>query len=193
MTIDPILLIGEIYVDFTLAKQNSAVKLRLGGVVHAARGLWAINMPYAVAAVCPAYLETEAKKYLEQHGCERFSLIAIVDGAPNVITIGDVKEVGPQGYIDLLRNTKKILNVNDPLNLQNYQDIILFPGAYDLALLSKELSANANVVVDIAYDIQDIGKLNPLRGRITDIVTSTSSELFLHFGSDDVNSFLGNP
>lgn len=190
MAITPILLVGEIYVDFTLATQNASVKLRLGGIVHAARGLWAAGVPYAVAAVCPAYLETEAKKYLEQHGCAEFTLIAAVDGAPNVITIGDVREVGPQGYVDLLRNTKKILNIDHSADLRKFQDVILFPGAYDLTLVSKKLSETAGVVVDIAYDIQNVEQLNSLSNRITDIVISTSSELFLRFGSDDVNSLL---
>src|SRR5262249_47339974 len=34
------LLVGEIYVDFTITDPGSENKLRLGGIAHAARGFW---------------------------------------------------------------------------------------------------------------------------------------------------------
>ena len=46
-----LLLVGEVYVDFTLPKASAESKLRLGGIVHAARGLWAIDANFSVAVV----------------------------------------------------------------------------------------------------------------------------------------------
>ena len=99
-----LLLVGEVYIDFTLPSANSQSKLRLGGIIHAARGLWAIDAKFAVAAVCPAYLVDQARTYLESMGCAEFIWLAEVSGAPNLMAIGDPTELADQAYQDILRD-----------------------------------------------------------------------------------------
>ena len=63
---DSVLVVGELVVDYTLARHGATCKLRLGGVAHAARGLWAAGLEYSVAAFCPRYLMEEAERYLKE-------------------------------------------------------------------------------------------------------------------------------
>ena len=44
-----ICLIGDILVDVTLKTEFNPLKMRLGGIVHAARALWAMGVEYDVA------------------------------------------------------------------------------------------------------------------------------------------------
>src|ERR1700679_2684153 len=92
------LLVGEIFVDFTLTEPGKENKLRLGGVAHAARGLWAPDVPYSAAVILPHYLEETARKYLKAFGCADFHVLGHVMGAPNVIVILDAAEVAEQEY-----------------------------------------------------------------------------------------------
>jgi len=76
------LLVGEIFVDFTLTEPGKENKLRLGGVAHAARGFWALDMPYSAAVILPRYLEETARKYLKAFGCVDFHVLGQVMGLP---------------------------------------------------------------------------------------------------------------
>ncbi|MBF4307644.1 sugar kinase, partial [Vibrio anguillarum] len=104
-----LLILGEVFVDFTLPTSQKKCKLRLGGIVHACRGLWAANIPYSVAIICPSYLQKETFSYLKAHGCSEVFFLGEILGAPNVIAIADPTEVSEQGYEDLLRETKEVL------------------------------------------------------------------------------------
>ncbi len=169
-------------VDFTLATASSPVKMRLGGIVHAARGLWAADIPYSVAAVCPEYLRSDAEDYLKAHGCSEFIRLGTVLGAPNLFLIGDVREVGHQGYEDILRDRKTIqlLPTNDALLA--YRNIVLFPGGFSLESIAPMLHQEARIVVDVACGIPSIEALQLLGGRVHSLAISTSSELFLRAG-----------
>lgn len=190
MLLDPILLIGEITVDFTLASNLHKVKMRLGGIVHAARGLWACNIPYSVAAICPSYLKEQAEQYLRAHGCTDFFIVASINGAPNVFVINDARETGHQGYEDLLRETRTAVFSKDILKLHSYQDVVMFPGSYCLKEIASNLSPTTKVTIDIAYGIDSLRLLEPLHNYINDILISTSSELFSNFGSGDIQELI---
>ena len=180
------ILIGEVTIDFTMPTRTSEAKLRLGGVAHAARGLWASGQDYAVGAFCPAYLVEQAQNYLIQHGCREFLLLGEVTGAPNVIAIADVKEVGHQGYEDLLRCARRVVLSSDPLALSRFDTVVLFPGSYDLGWVINQLSTDARVTIDAAYDVDSTNFLLQLMDRIDTVVISTSSALFLELASIDV-------
>jgi len=135
-----LLLVGEVYVDFTLPKAGADCKLRLGGIVHAARGLWAIDANYAVAAVCPGYLVDQARAYLESLGCSKFIWLAEVKGAPNVIAIGDPTELADQAYQDILRDEKSVRFLEDVAGLKAFKSCLIFPGKYDIILLKSLLA-----------------------------------------------------
>ena len=187
---DAVLVVGELVVDYTLAQHGAMCKLRLGGVGHAARGLWAAGLEYSVAAFCPRYLVDEAKHYLAEFGCKEFIWLGDVVGAPNVILIGDVTEVSQQGYEDLMRDTKEV-RFHDPLPcLDAYQKVVVFSGRFDISALASAFSEDARLSFDIAYDLKDISSLEAFIGRVQAIIISTSSSLFMKLGKDDIDGLL---
>lgn len=184
------ILIGEVTVDFTMPTRTTDAKVRLGGVVHAARGLWASGRSYSVGAFCPAYLVEQARNYLSQHGCEDFILLGEITGAPNVIAIADVKEVGHQGYEDILRDERRVVPSCDHVDLNRFDHVVIFPGCYDLGKVINQLKRGARVTIDAAYDVDGADVLRSLAGRIDSLVISTSSILFLKLASSDVAPLL---
>lgn len=185
-----VLVVGEVVVDFTLPYAGSECKLRLGGIAHAARGLWAAELNYAIAAFCPQYLREEAKKYFLAHGCKEVIWLGDIVGAPNVIVIGDPTEVSHQGYEDLLREQKRTIPEHPAPNVNSYKNIIVFPGAFDLSSLIPITASDAKFSFDIAYGIESISCLSPFRGSIKAVIISTSSALFLGLGKDDVSKLI---
>lgn len=185
-----VLIVGEIVVDFTLPQQGGECKLRLGGIVHAARGLWAAELEYSVAVFCPQYLADEAHSYLAAHGCREFLWLGDIVGAPNVIVIGDPTEVSHQGYEDLLRETKRI-KLREPLpNLKDYLRVVVFPGKFDISSLLGKFSPEAKFTFDIAYDVKSLSSLCAFRGRTQAIIISTSSELFMEVGNESLDDLV---
>ena len=74
------------------------VKMRLGGVVHAARMAWALGIPFDLAIITPSYVEADARDYLQALGARSVQTVGQVSGSPNVILIPAPKETGPQNY-----------------------------------------------------------------------------------------------
>jgi len=172
-------LVGEIFVDFTVTKPSVENKLRLGGIAHAARGFWALNVPFRAAAILPEYLEDLARKYFTELGCVDFYAIGRVHGAPNVTVIFDATEVADQEYDTLLRGEKTVdLIPVDLAALASCQDTLIFPGSYDLATICAALPSTAVLHIDVAYDITELKALSSLTQRIRTILISTSSALF---------------
>lgn len=185
-----VLIVGEVIVDFSLPQRGAECKLRLGGIVHAARGLWAASLEYSVAAFCPQYLVDEASRYLAVHGCSEFIWLGDIVGSPNVIVIGDQTEVSYQGYEDLLRDSKQV-NLRDPCpSVQDYQKVVVFPGKFDISSLLERFSPEAAFTFDIAYDVEGLSSLHAFRGRTQAIIISTSSSLFMKAGKDNVDGLI---
>lgn len=184
--VNPVLLVGELIVDYTSARRGRPPKLRLGGVAHAARGLWACGIPYAMAAICPSYLIEDARAFLAGHGCRDMVWLGDVSGSPNVMIIGDVTEVSDQGYEDLLRDQKfvKLLAVGN--SLRSYEDVLVFPGSYDFGEIVGLFSDKARFSFDIAYDAEDFSMLGGIEDRLASVIISTSSPLFMKAGAEDV-------
>ncbi|WP_323949957.1 nucleoside 2-deoxyribosyltransferase [Aeromonas caviae] len=189
---EPILIVGEISVDYTFSQHGIMSKLRLGGIIHAARGLWASDIPYSVAVFCPDYLINDASHYLSSIDCTEFVLLGKVNGAPNITLINDVTETSHQGYEDLMRDMRHI-DLCIPLpSLDNYKKVLIFPGRYDLGIIANIISKDAKISFDIAYDISDISLLDIFKGSIDAIITSTSSPLFKETGNEDLTQLLDN-
>lgn len=187
---DTLLVVGELTVDFTLAQHGSKCKLRLGGVCHTARGLWAAEIAFSVAAFCPQYLVDEAKCYLAALGCKEFIWLGDVVGAPNVILIGDVTETSHQGYEDLMRDTK-VVKFHDPLPcLDAYHRVLIFPGRFDINTLARVFADETRLSFDIAYNLEDLSSLEVFKGRVEAVIISTSSSLFMRLGADDIEELL---
>lgn len=184
------LLIGEVTVDFTMPTRISGAKVRLGGVVHAARGLWASGREYSVGAFCPTYLVEEARHFLMQHGCQEFVLLGEVAGAPNVVAIADVQEVGHQGYEDILRDKRQVIPLYDKIDLNRFNLVIIFPGRYNLKDIINKFHPESNITIDVAYDVNNLEVLCEIKNKITSLVISTSSQLFSTLGSVSVAPLL---
>ncbi|NOI87063.1 nucleoside 2-deoxyribosyltransferase [Vibrio sp. 99K-1] len=185
-----VLVVGEVFVDYTLSTFNEKCKIRLGGVVHACRGLWASDKRYSAAIICPEYLQKEAQSYLIAHGCEEVIILGDITGSPNVISISDVKELAHQGYEDLLRDNKKIKLKFVPQQLDSFEDVLIFPGSFNLEELFEQFSSKAKFSFDIAYGIESFSELDFYRGRISLLLTSTSSELFESNAKQDITPLI---
>lgn len=184
------IIVGEVTIDFTMPSRNVEAKVRLGGIVHAARGLWAAGRSYSVGAFCPTYLAEQARKYLLEHGCEKFFLLGEVTGAPNLIAIADVQEVGHQGYEDILRDERTISFIGDVAPLMEFDQIVVFPGRYDLNKVLQAAGPSACVTLDAAYDMGEASLRELANRRVSRLVLSTSSELFMGLASHDVTPLL---
>jgi nucleoside 2-deoxyribosyltransferase len=188
----PLVVVGEVFVDFTLpGRGGDGSKLRLGGIIHAARGLWSCGQPYALAAVCPAYLLEEARAYASGHGCSDFIWLGDVLGSPNVIAIGDATEVGAQGYEDLLREARRVVIHDKSAELACYREVLVFPGHFSLQALRSQFHAEARFCFDVAYDVAGLDDLNAYRGNVRGILISTSSPLFSREAASDIGGLLG--
>lgn len=184
------LLIGEVTIDFTMPTRTNGAKVRLGGVVHAARGLWASGRKYSVGAFCPSYLVEQARNYLNQHGCQEFILLGEVTGAPNVVAIADVREIGHQGYEDILRDERRVVPLYNDVDLSRFNCVVIFPGRYNIESIINKFQSGANITIDVAYDINDARSLRELTNKIASLVISTSSQLFSTLASVDIDPLI---
>jgi hypothetical protein len=173
------LLVGEIFVDFTTTSSNAENNLRLGGITHAARAFWALNVPFRAAVILPSYLEDAAHTYLSRLGCIDFRVIGLVTGAPNVTVIFDATEVADQGYETLLRDEKVVSLTWPDSETIEADDALIFPGSYDLHDVCALLSKSARIHIDVGYDVNEPSALNDLKQPIETIFISTSSDLFV--------------
>jgi nucleoside 2-deoxyribosyltransferase/sugar/nucleoside kinase (ribokinase family) len=177
-------LIGEVCVDVILTAPNQENKLRLGGIIHAARALWAINATYQLLYISPDYLSQQIEMYASKHGADSSIQVGLVRGTPNVILIDEPTESGDQGYELLLRDEyqcvfdegKLIKNITD----KAITDIVVFPGSFDLlTVLSACEKTTAKVHIDIANGVETIDPLTALGRKFETIILSTSSIIFL--------------
>lgn len=172
------LLVGEVFVDFTITPRGSENKLRLGGVAHAARGFWALSQPFRAAIVIPSYLEKTTRDYFKSLGCVELVVMGTVLGAPNVTAIFDATEVADQEYETLLKDEKTVQLNDVSSSLKQIEDVLIFPGSFSLIDICAMLPSNVRLHLDIAYDIQTPDVLTKLNRSIETVLISTSSPLF---------------
>jgi len=106
------------------------------------------------------------------------------------MVIGDAKEVGHQGYEDILRDAKTVEHVAPPDHITNYKNVVIFPGAYSVDKIASHLNKDASVTIDIAYDVESVADTLKMFGKVSTVVISTSSDLFLSLGSENISTFL---
>lgn len=176
-------ILGDILIDYTITPSSVDDKMRLGGIFHAARGAWAMDIDYELAYFAPSYLDTQVASLTKHHNG---SIIKIgnIEGAPNVILIKEAKEVANQGYELILRDERKYLPNNltefDKRLLANYySEILVFTNGADLQQIFNVLSKyNLPIHLDISNDIEDFGVLKSLNKKFETIFLSTSSVIF---------------
>ncbi|WP_315765255.1 MULTISPECIES: nucleoside 2-deoxyribosyltransferase [unclassified Bradyrhizobium] len=180
------LLVGEVFVDYTITRPGSENKLRLGGVSHAARGFWALGQPFRAAIIVPDYLEELTRDYFTQLGCVELVVMGRVAGAPNITLIFDEIEVADQEYDTPLRDEKVVRLTDLSKALEQTEDALIFPGAFSLTEACAMLPAAARLYIDVAYDVEAPGVLAELNRSVEVIFISTSSPLFLEMGEQNV-------
>jgi nucleoside 2-deoxyribosyltransferase len=175
--------IGNVCLDVTLTQEKAQDKMRLGGIMHAARTLWALDVPYDLAYVAPQYLCSEIDLYARSHGASNVCKIGTVNGAPNVALIAEPTESGSQGYEILMRDAYKAdIKENDIQQIisnSEVTDILIFPGEYDLKIiLGISKLSSAKVHIDIANGVSNLDILRELGRKFDTGILSTSSFLF---------------
>lgn len=189
--ISDICLIGDVVIDITL-NHNSEDKMRLGGILHAARCLWAFDSSYSIAFFCPEYLEKSIAKFALEYGNANLLKLGNVIGSPNVFFINEAKEIGDQGYNFVLRNEIEIQNnkINfDKLKSCSYKDVLFISGNYSINEVLPAIDKDANIHLDIANNVEDVTYLDKFDRILSTIFISTSSTLFQKFYKDDFLSF----
>src|SRR5256885_15998390 len=171
-------LIGEVVVDVTLPSLGAGYKLRLGGIVHAARCAWALGVEYDLLFAGPVYLEEEVVSYAIAHGARNVSRFGTVSGSPNVMLIGEPTEAGDQGYENLLRETYRCAIDPEVLSATAnlaYTDILVIAGGYDLNATISLLKSSGHLHVDVGSALDVIPEAS---GRFRTLFVSTSSPYF---------------
>lgn len=176
-----ICLIGDIIVDVSLGDKNSALKMRLGGIIHCARALWASNTEYALGYFAPKYLKTHIETFLKEFGDPELTYLGEVESSPYVMLINEVKEIGDQGYDFLLRENLKI-SYNEELisGLSKFSEILIISGSYDLQKVLNLLSSDCKISIDFANNINRLEQIIH-KATYETIFISTSSNFFKNY------------
>jgi len=181
-------IVGDIVTDISLPQDGNEIKIRLGGITHSARGLWAINTVYDVKFFAPLYLSKSIFEYYNHHGVNEISQIGVVNGAPYSFLIGSVKETGNQQYDFILRDQISIeYNTENLKSLEGHKEVLITSGNFDLGLAIKEISNDSNVHIDLSNNISEFTQLDGYYYKT--IFLSTSSDLFLDNFKDSFDQF----
>lgn len=173
-----ICIVGDILTDVILGTPSTPYKMRLGGIVHMARGLWAMGVEYAVAYFAPSYMDGQIVKYLSYYGCKTVHKIGDVKECPYTMLIGEAKEIGNQGYEFLYRDCVQIDYDNGELmNISRYESIMLVSGNYDISKVVGVMAQGQDIHIDIANNIKSPNLLS-FGHKASTLFVSTSSELF---------------
>lgn len=191
-----ILILGHFLVDVTFCTVEKEPKLRFGGIAHAARTAWALETPYTLAYLAPEYLDEQIQKFSSCYGDATAIKIGNILGCPNVVTIGEPTEAGPQGYQFLLRDEQRSVidekNLSEIYRAEDITDFIIFPGGFDLQKILKGLSSScAEVHIDANYEPENPEEFASLGRKFKTIAFSTSSEIFLNRYTGSISKLCG--
>ncbi len=184
MTKPHVCLIGQFIVDVTLPAHGDPYKLRAGGIMHAARALWAIDCEYSLCYCAPDYLASQIVENAKRYGAATARSFGVITGSPNVMLIGEPKEVGDQGYELLLRDVHHCVTdaaaVLDCLESMTPTDALLFPGGFDLPSTLRAVgSTPVNAFADASFDPADASIFGSLGHPFESLIYSTSSRYFI--------------
>ena len=175
------LIIGEVFTDthLSIIEPKNTI-FRLGGIFHSVRAFSALDEDYAIAYYAPSYLEEDVNYFtlkLKGLGCYK---LGEIDKCPNVMIVSESKEIGDQGYCNVLSEQAIYTETGDILNIIDIvkpTDILINPGRYDTRrILNRLQNLDIKIHIDMHYDSNSL--LNGYLGEIETIILSTSSELF---------------
>ena len=183
-----ICLVGDILTDVTLATTNNPLKMRLGGIVHAARALWAMDVEYAVAYFAPAYMDGHIDMFLKEHDCKAIIKLGNVTNCPYTMLIQEAKEVGNQGYEFLYHDDIAIdYDINSIKELNDFDDLMFISGNYDMKHILSYIDSECKLHCDVANNVNTVDEL-PKDRKFETLFFSTSSNIFKNQYTD-FNSF----
>lgn len=183
-----ICLVGDILTDVTLATTKDPLKMRLGGIVHAARALWAMDVDYVVAYFAPGYMDSHIDMYLKEIDCKAIIKLGNVNNCPYTILIQEAKEVGNQGYEFLYHDDIEITyDINAINELNNFDELMFISGNYDMNKVLSYIDADRILHCDVANNVNDVAEL-PKDKLFETLFISTSSNIFKYLYKD-FNSF----
>jgi nucleoside 2-deoxyribosyltransferase/sugar/nucleoside kinase (ribokinase family) len=176
-------LIGQVFVDF-VERPGSQPLMRLGGIMHAARALWAMGVTFGFAYTAPDYLRQDAEHFAVRYGASHVRQIGTISMCPNVVIVGEGKEIGSQRYEYLLRAQSKCelypQSLKEIIRASDFTDFLIFPGGFPLRMVLDELNpTRADVFADVNFIGAQLQDLSALRRKFASLILSTSSELFL--------------
>ena len=176
-------ILGYIFNDVTLkSAATPLIKMRLGGIVHAARGMYGVGEEYSVAYFAPSYLDSHIEHYLKEIGCTEVIKLGNVTNSPNTVLIHEVQEVGDQGYNFLLdENVEVVYDDSQLVKLDKFEKILLFAGDFDMSMVMRH-NTHAQYYLDVTNDVKHIADLGGTHFRT--LFLSTSSTLFKNDYSD---------
>jgi|LSQX01.1.fsa_nt_gb nucleoside 2-deoxyribosyltransferase len=186
-----VLICGDALVDvhLNLGDVRITPHVQLGGVFHSARTLSAIKQPFGLAFAAPSYLLPSIAEFSSGLGALDAVRLGYVDGAPNVMLIGESTEAGDQGFVEVLREQKR-LSLNwetlESVSWDPYRQVLLYPGEYDwIGIKDYFVKLGKEVHVDLQYVSPDeLTDLDVLKGFHT-IFVSTTSPMFQQMCMND--------
>ena len=176
-----VLIIGEIFVDMHLDKieRNKSI-VRLGGIFHSARGFDAADINYGLAYYAPSYLKNDVDYFSCKLNSKGSYQLGVIDRCPNIMLIAESKEIGDQGYCNILNEQAEIIgceSLAEVVEAFKPTDILIYPGKYSTCSVLEELATyDVNIHIDFHYDSETLIKSKNF--KIDTVIISTSSLIF---------------
>lgn len=187
---DRVCVIGQVLLD---VMQGPDSVTRLGGIIHTARTLCAIQSPYCIGYFAPEYLDKDIQRYCKEWGGASAVKVGNTTGSPNLIIVPNPKETSSKQY-ELIDYEKQRIDYDGTslrrvLADSNISDIIILPDRFPLReTLVACGETKARVYADINFGPDDLSELEALGRKFETIIISTSGMQFSrrYEGSADV-------
>ena len=173
----PVWLVGDAIVDLTLPSGTSEAKLRFGGVMHAARALYAAGVEYGIAYLAPRYVWGQFERLAAEHGAVACVCAGEVIGCPNILVIAEATEAGDQGYEFVLRDEREVVPHASVLGvLADAADVLVLADSISWHAITPLLPSESTVHVDV--DVAPRELADGLGRPIETYMISTSADTF---------------
>ncbi|HAW08359.1 MAG TPA: hypothetical protein DCW42_04205 [Bacteroidetes bacterium] len=177
-------LVGEVCIDVTLPTLNNCEKLRLGGIIHAARACFGMDVSFKLFYISPPNYSSLIEKYVQELGVTTIKRFGDVFDSPSVMLINEVKEAGDQGYSYLLNQESRYIYNRECLEeiekSTEITDFLIIAGDYDLKRVMQVCyTTKANIHLDVANMQVDLRYLRSLPRKLQTLFASTSSRFFI--------------